>query len=329
MRFLRPDLGIWLLAAPVVFACWYARWAYAERCRRRFGVAARFKVLSRRASIRRELITLTLALLVIGGGVLALMHPQLLLTWKSPEFERQDVVLVLDRSVSMRARDISPSRFSRAIDELRHFLRKKPDGIDRVGLVGFAGTSLILSYLTRDVDSLLFYMDWIEEDQTPHFGTDIGAALNAAIQVADKDTRETRKFFLVISDGEDQGRELTQALARLQNESRRVHAIGIGSDEEALMPVIGDDGREAFLTDEDGRPMTTRFSERTLRLIAGTTGGRYFRSVTGAELSQAMSDIAAAERRQVGWATSTAWRDFYRETLAVAGVAAALLMLLL
>src|SRR4029450_5228457 len=91
-----------------------------------------------------------------AGGALAfaLVRPQARLTTTLPQFEKEDLVIMLDRSASMRAHDISPSRFSRATEEIRTFLRNKPENIDRVGLVGFAGTSVILSYLRRELHTL-------------------------------------------------------------------------------------------------------------------------------------------------------------------------------
>ena len=97
---------------------------------------------------------------------------------------------MLDRSASMRAHDVAPSRFSRATQEIRTFLKNKPENIDRVGLVGFAGSSLILSYLTRDLDTVAFYLDWIENDPQNLMGTNIGAALKNALEVARKDDRK-------------------------------------------------------------------------------------------------------------------------------------------
>jgi Ca-activated chloride channel family protein len=259
-----------------------------------------------------------------------MVRPQMRLERKLPEFERHDLIVVLDRSASMRARDVRPSRIARAVLELKTFLRRKPDAIDRVGLVGFAGSSVVLSYLTRDVESLMFYLDWIEEDTTPFFGTDLGAALTSALEIERKDTRTTRKIFLVISDGDDQGKELPKMLARMREGERRVHTIGIGSDEESLMPVAyGDSPQEQFLRDDNGDLLTTRFSERTLRTIATSTGGRYYRSTSGSELLTAMQTIVRGEQRQVGWQTVTDDYDLHREALMAAGVAAALLLILL
>jgi Ca-activated chloride channel family protein len=187
----------------------------------------------------------------------------------------------------------------------------------------------VLSYLTADVDSLMFYLDWIEQDPTVLLGTNIGAALRSAREVAQKDDRPNPKFFLLISDGEDYGTELEAALATFREERRRVHCIGVGSDNDVPVPLRTIDGRDEFLRDDAGRIVTTKFDETTLRTIAATTGGRYARSTTGGELARAISDIVRGERKIVGWRTSTEYQDLYRAGLAISGVAGAALWLLL
>ena len=154
MRFLRPEFASWWQLLPVIAACVTVHALYLARQRRRAGLPARFRPLSRRSTWLRDAAIATLALGAGAAIVLALLRPQAQLTTTLPQFEREDLVIMLDRSASMRAHDVSPSRFSRATDEIRNFLKNKPENIDRVGLVGFAGTSVILSYLTRDLDAL-------------------------------------------------------------------------------------------------------------------------------------------------------------------------------
>jgi Ca-activated chloride channel family protein len=248
---------------------------------------------------------------------------------RTPDYERQDLIIVLDRSASMRAHDIAPSRFTRATLEVRNFLTHKPEAIDRVALVGFADASLVLSYLTSDMSTLFFYLDWIDGDPTVLLGTNIGAALMSAREVADRDDRPTRKLFLIVSDGEDHGEDLQKALATFSADRLRVHCIGIGSDRLVPIPLLQPDGRETFLKDDNGRLVRTQFSEGTLRRIAGMTGGRYVRSSTGGELAFAIDDVVKGERKQIGWKTSTDYRDLYRGSLGVAVAAAAALWLLM
>jgi Ca-activated chloride channel family protein len=329
MKFLRPEYLGWWQVLPVIVAVWAIRYQYVARLRRRDGTAARFAGLSRRSTWRRETAVLMLALLSGGALVFALARPQAMLTRRTPEYVRQDLVLMLDRSASMRAHDVSPSRFDRATAEIQHFLRNKPEGIDRVGLVGFASSSLILSYLTGDLETVAFYLDWISQDPQALLGTDIGAALKNAREVARKDDRETAKVFLLISDGEDYGGELARQMASYRADGQRVHCIGIGSDDEVPVPVIRPDGREIYLRDEGGQVVRTKYEEATLRQIAAETGGRYVRSTSGGELSRTIADIVKGERRIQGWRTTTEYRDLYPLSLAAAALAAALLWLLL
>jgi Ca-activated chloride channel family protein len=322
IRFLHPDMAIWLLAVPAAAACWLVHVLYKHACRRRAAVPERFAPLSRRSSPFRDVAILTLAAISIGLLVAALTEPQLLRERTEPEYERQALILILDRSVSMRARDILPSRAERALVEIKNFLRRKPDAIERVGLVGFAGSPVILAYLTKDLDNVMFYLDWIADDPTLLYGTDMGGALTSALEVTHRDPTETHKMFLLISDGEDHSGGVAAAVAAVKAEHIRVHCIGIGSPVESLIPVGFEGGRNIFLRDDDGNLLTTRFNETTLRSMAEATGGVYVRTTNGDDLRDAIETIARSELRQTGFKTTTEYRDVYPLLLAAAGLTA-------
>ena len=320
IRFLHPDLAIWLLAVPVAAACWLVHVLYKRACRRRAAVQERFAPLSRRSTTLRDVAILALVAISISLLVAALAQPQLLRERIEPEYERQALILILDRSVSMRARDILPSRAERALLEIKNFLRRKPDAIERVGLVGFAGSPVILAYLTKDLDNVMFYLDWIADDPTLLYGTDMGGALTSALEVTHRDPSQTHKMFLMISDGEDQSGGVTPAVAAVKAEHIRVHCIGIGSPVESLIPVGFEGGRDVFLRDDDGNMLTTRFNETTLRSMAEATGGVYVRTTNGNDLRDAIETIARSELRQTGFKTTTEYRDIYALLVAAAGV---------
>jgi Ca-activated chloride channel homolog len=329
VRFLRPEFASWWQILPVLLAACTIRILYVRRQRRLAPVAQRFRSLSRRSGWIREAAILLLTVIAGGALVLALVRPQAQLTTRTPQYEREDLVIMLDRSSSMRAHDVAPSRFARATQEIRTFLKSKPENIDRVGLVGFASSSLILSYLTRDLDTVAFYLDWIENDPQNLMGTNIGAALKNALEVARKDDRKTRKIFVLLSDGEDYGGEVNRQLAVYRQEGHHINSIGIGSDDEVPVPELMPDGREIPLRDESGRIVRTRFEETMLRDLATNTGGRYLRSRTGGDLTKALHDIEAGERKLVGYRTTTEYRDLYPASLVVAAAALAALWLFL
>jgi len=359
MRLLRPDMLEWLLVLPVLAACWMLQNYYRRRVNRASPTAPRFLALSRRTRARTRAATLVATLLCAGAMVFALARPQVNIEAREPQYERQDLVIVLDRSVSMRARDIAPSRLVRATSEIRNFLQHRPDAIDRVALVGFADSSLVLSYPTSDMSSLFFYLDWINDDEAPLYGTNMGGALMKALDMVNKDPRKTQKLVLLISDGEDLGAELAAAVDRYRAARIPVHCIGVGSDGPAAIPldklksgdatVLNEADRlradrlsalqsrgetvlpdeQGRLNDEEDRPIMTRFSETTLRQIAEATGGRYVRSATGVEMAAAVNQIVRHERKLVGWKTTTDYQELYGAGLAAALVAGAVLWLFL
>jgi len=319
----------WLVILPALVACWMIQNSYLRRVSRAASIAPRFLALSRRARPLTRAATLVAALACAGAMILALARPQLVVAKRDPQFERQDLIIVLDRSVSMHARDIVPSRLVRATSEIRTFLRQRPDAIDRVALVGFAGSSVVLSYPTADMGSVFFYLEWIDADTSPLFGTNMGGALLTALKLAEHDPRKTPKLFLLISDGEDLGPELDTALDMLRAARIRVNCVGIGAD--APVPIsLRTAGQAQGLLLGDGRqPIITRFSETTLRRIAQATGGRYIRSSTGSEMTVAIDAIVRGERKLIGWKSTTDYRDVYGASLAAALVAGAVLWLIL
>ena len=317
MRFLRPEMAAWLLVLPLAVIAWLARYQYRTRHALRVrGAVARF---SRPSTRLREIAALSLAVLALGFLVAALMRPQLRREERTASFANRDLVIVLDRSVSMRARDVQPSRFERAIQEIQQFLQRKPEGIDRIGLVGLAGTSIILSYPTDDLGSLFFYLDYLRQDPTVYFGTDLSGALTSALSIARRERERTPPVFVVISDGDDQGAPVEHVATTLARGGIRVHAIGIGSDRSVPIPLPGN-GPAEYLRDDSGQVLLTRFNESTLRQVAELTGGGYSRSVTGHEFRDALEHVVSAGRPQVGWDVSVTYTDLYLFMLAAAGI---------
>lgn len=320
-------MAVWLLLLPAAVSLWLIHYTLRRGFRRHAGFGTALRVLSRLASGRRDALVLAAALLAPTALILAMMRPQLLLDRREPVYQPQDLVLILDRSASMRSRDIPPSRMDRAIDEIKAFLRSKPEAIDRIGLVGFAGTSITLSYLTRDVNTLFYFLDWMRKDPGIYYGTDIAAALGTARDLARRDGSKSRKRFLLISDGDNQGPDLPAVLGELHRDGIEVDTIGIGSGDEVPIPVSGGNSRIAYLTDKQGRPLTTRFNAATLRRVASLTGGQFFRSTTGHELADTMQRLAQEGRRRIGWRHTATYRDVHAPLLMVAGAATLILLM--
>ena len=324
MRFVHPEAALWLLALPVMWLlCLRYRWQ-RERVRRLSGIGPGAARVSRIAGLRHDLLVAGLATFAGAALVGVATRPQAVIP--TPQYESRDLLLVLDRSASMQAEDVLPSRAQRASMEIRTFLRTKPETIARVGLIGFAGSSLTLSQPTSDTDVLLFYLNWIDEDRRPMFGTNLKAALENALEVIRKDDRQRPAFVVVLSDGDDQADGLPETVAKFTARGLPIYTIGIGSAGPVPLPSSTEAG--GVLLDDLGLPLTTEFHEGTLKTIAARTGGRYFRSTSGAELQAALDEIAHDERRIIGWARSQ-HRDLYPWFLAGGSIALAALVAVL
>ena len=215
---------------------WLIQFLYSARPAAHAGAAALPSAVAALHLDARDAIVPGLAAIAGGALVFALVRPQAPLTTRTPQYEREDLVIMLDRSASMRAHDVAPSRFARATEEIRTFLKNKPENIDRVGLVGFAGSSLILSYLTRDLDNVAVLPGLDRRGSAEPDGHQHRRRAKNALEVARKDDRKTRKIFVLLSDGEDYGGEVNRQLAVYRQEGHHINTIGIGSDEEVPVP---------------------------------------------------------------------------------------------
>lgn len=344
LRFVDPDAAYWLLVLPLLWCCWLLHRWYRDRRRQASGIGPRLARLAPLTARQRDVAVLLLA--TLGGAALvsAAARPQAIVS--TPQYESFDLIVLLDRSASMLATDIKPSRLSRACLEIQNFLQEKPETIDRVALIAFANTAVVTSHLTKDLEILLFFLDWVKQDRNPYYGTDFATALESALNVARTEAPHRRKVVVLVSDGEDHGERLERALDEVHRSTIPIYVIGVGSDSAVTIPAppgysptLRDDnlslpwGSQSAVTipappgsdystlrDDNGAELTTRLNEGTLRRIATTTGGSYYRSTSGLELATTLADVAARERRtgQV--------REAYRDVDSFALAAAALIL---
>ncbi len=316
IRFLHLEVLYLLLLVPLLGLLHWRRLRYLTGIREQLGVGSQLSKVSRTSSLPRSWTVAVLSTLVVFGLILALARPQILQERTLEVIRKLDIVFLLDTSPSMQAEDFLPSRLDRA----RQFVKEIIIGeslIGRVGLLSFSGSSIILSYLTSDSENVLFYLDYLAEQQDSSLGTDIGSAIISGIQVMDQglqgDERleANRQILVMLSDGEDHGEELTEALRQVVQQSLRIYTIGIGSEAGGFIPVNQQDGSVEYLKDLHGVRIVSRLNERTLRRIAQTTGGRFYRAYEESEIGRALREIVSLERELIGYRKQREWFDLY------------------
>lgn len=310
MTFGHPD-NLWLLllvplAAGVLVLTAYLR----RRAGERFGDAAALEglVVGRSAAFRATRgVLLVLALL---GLVLALAAPQCGSRTRILRRRGIDVVVALDFSKSMLARDVRPSRIERAKAEVIRFV----EGLegDRVGIVAFAGETIEFP-MTVDYSALaLFFRDLGPYDM-PVGGTAIARALTAAQRLLDRgaprrepaggaadreDTAPRSRIVILMTDGDSTEGDPVAVARTMAEAGTRVYTIGIGSRSPEPIPTYAPDGTwTGYMRDDDGELITTSLTEENeahLREIAEATGGRYYAAGRG---GVGIDEIRAEMRR--------------------------------
>jgi Ca-activated chloride channel homolog len=186
-----------------------------------------------------------------------------------------DIVLCVDVSPSMLASDVKPDRLQQAKREITDFI-KIVQG-DRVGLVAFSGDAFIECPLTLDYAAFQMFLGQIEPGLIPVLGTNLGTAIDRAIEAFDYKTA-TDKVILLVTDGEDNKGKGREAAEKANAKGVKIYVFGIGATEGAPVPESEGGG---FAKDESGNMVLSKLDETGLKEIASITGGRYVRAATG------------------------------------------------
>jgi Ca-activated chloride channel family protein len=233
-----------------------------------------------------------------------------------------DVVVVLDYSKSMYARDITPSRTLRAKSEVTQLIADLPSA--RFGAVAFAGQPIAFP-LTSDGAAIAQFFRQLAPNDMPEGGTAIGRALEAARELFARDplAGKHKKVCLLVTDGEDLEGDPVAAAESLAKDGISVHVVQVGGRTPEPIPDVNDVGQvTGWRRDSAGQPLTTELSaegEAQLAKIAEVGGGNIVRSGDG----KTGIDVIASKLRQLmteelSERVETVYADVYFYPLALA-----------
>ncbi len=226
-----------------------------------------------------------------------------------------DIVLAMDVSTSMLARDFNPDRISAAKDIAIEFIAQRPT--DRMGIVVFAGESYTQCPLTTDRATLINLMKDITTDLIED-GTAIGNGLATAVaRIKDSDAKS--RVVILLTDGVNNSGEISPEIAAeiAATYGIRVYTIGVGANGEAPYPVMTPWGIQI-------QNMQVQIDEKLLSDIAAKTGGRYFRATDNTKLSEIYSEINKMEKAR----TTIDSFPVYKELFSGYAIAALICLLL-
>ena len=294
MQLASPFFLIFLIIVPLLFIA--SRWLHKRTITSavRFsdfnhGFAARVQKMGQTFSVKALPTLKVLRFTVLALLIITLARPQLSQSREHRLAKGIDILLVLDISESMRAEDFEgANRIQTAKLVIKDFLAHREN--DRIGLVVFAGESFTLCPLTLDYPVLVELLSDVKLGQLED-GTAIGDALATATHRLRVSQSKT-KIVILLTDGENNAGSITPETAASLAKSFgiKVYTIGMGKEGGARIPYADTTFGKRY------REVLTYLDENTLKLIASTTGGSYFRATDGQSLKRIYTEIDRFEK---------------------------------
>jgi Ca-activated chloride channel homolog len=224
------------------------------------------------ASVRKRIIKITVFILAFSFLILALCNLQTGSKLTEVSREGGDLMVCLDVSNSMLAQDLQPNRLERA----KYALEKMIDKLegDRLGLIIFAGEAYVQLPITSDYTAAKLFLSSINTRMVPVQGTNIGAAINKAVESFGKDIGKN-KAVILITDGENHEPEALAAAEEAGKAGIMINTIGIGSEGGVPIPLVENGVVKGYRKNKEGETVVTKLNSEILKSIAAKGNGVY------------------------------------------------------
>ena len=287
MYFEYPKL-LWLLVIPALLVLHYIYLELAGRhphLRVSTSVPWTLKRSPLMALLRH--VPFVLRIFALSMVIVAIARPRSSEQMERVDTEGIDIILAMDVSTSMLARDLTPDRINASKDIAIEFIAQRPS--DRMGIVVFAGESFTQCPLTTDRATLINLMKEVQTDIIED-GTAIGNGLATAVARM-KDSDAKSRVVILLTDGVNNRGEISPQMAAeiAKTYGIRVYTIGVGKEGMAPYPVMTPWGVEI-------QNVKVEIDEALLSEIAESTGGRYFRATDNTKLAEIYSEINKMEK---------------------------------
>ena len=187
----------------------------------------------------------------------------------------------------MLAEDIAPNRLEKSKQLVSQIINSLAG--DRVGIIGYAGSSFPQVPITTDFSSAKLFLSGMNTDMVSSQGT----AINEAIQMAETyydDEEQTNRVLFIISDGEDHEGNVAGIAAAASEKGIKIYTIGVGTLQGAPIPIKRNGVLQSYKRDENNEQVITRLGEETLRSIASEANGEY---LDGSNTKEVVDNVTA------------------------------------
>lgn len=320
-EFSNPEF-FWLFLALPVALLWYI-WKYQKQnASVKLSSIKGFKAGSSFLPKLKPLLFL-LRLLALAALITAMARPRTVdVSTRTKSTRGIDIVIAIDVSASMLAKDLRPNRLEALKKVAADFIKGRPS--DRIGLVEYAGESYTKTPITSDKTIVLSSLNSIRYNNIIEGGTAIGMGLSTSVNRL-KDSKAQSKVIILMTDGENNAGFIDPKIAsELALEfGIKTYTIGVGTNGTALSPVsVNANG--SFVYDS----VKVTIDEDLLKEIASVTGGKYFRATNNKKLEEIYDEIDKLEKTEVEEFKYTNYEEKYRPLILLAGVLLLLELLL-
>lgn len=311
IQFANPQF-FWLLLMLPVAALWYFFKRNEQTASLKISSIKGFSTDSILAKMKPVLFVVRL--LALAAIITALARPQTEdISSRTKTTKGIDIVMAIDVSSSMLARDLKPNRLSALKEVAADFIRKRPN--DRIGLVVYAGESFTQTPITSDKTIVLNALRDITYGQL-NDGTAIGMGLATSVNRL-KESKAKSKIIILLTDGvNNAGFIEPQTAAELAVEfDIKTYTIGLGTNGNALSPIAyNPDGTYRYGMRQ------VEIDEKLLEEIADVTGGQYFRATNNSKLEAIYEEINKLEKTEVEEFKYYKYEEKFRSFIFLAGV---------
>lgn len=289
MQFAHPKY-FWLFLIYVPLIIWYVLKHREAQASLGISALSPFAGTKRSWKVYLRYLTVLMRFGAIACLIVILARPQIKDNWRTTHTEGTDIMIALDVSSSMLAKDFKPDRLEAAKAVAGRFVSQRTD--DNIGVVIFAGESLTGLPMTVDRSMLMNYINSIKMNILPD-GTAIGDGIATSLNRLKEGKAKSRSIILITDGSNNTGVVAPLTAAEVAKElGVRIYTIGIGTNGMAPSPVMTPFGL-------DFEPQKVVIDEATLQQIADATGGKYFRATGNKVLEEVFSEIDRLEKTRM------------------------------
>lgn len=256
-----------------------------------------------------------LRLLTLSSLIIALARPRTVdISNETKSTKGLDIVMSIDVSSSMLAKDLQPNRLEALKKVAKTFVENRPN--DRIGIVVYAAEAYTKTPVTSDKAIVLEAIESIKYDNVINDGTGIGMGLTTAVNRL-KESKAKSKVIILLTDGvNNSGFIEPETASEIAREyGIKVYTIALGTNGKALFPyAISPAGEMLF------RMMPVEIDEKLLKTIAKNTGGKYFRATNNNKLKDIYESIDKLEKSEIKELKFYDYDEKYRPFVWIAGI---------